>query len=55
MTGAMSQPFLRRDYTGFWRLPPPLPRRWPRLDVALLVTVIGEVIISLAAAELGAP
>ena len=37
----MDEPWLRRDYTSFWRLPAPSPpARWPRMLMALLSGMI---------------
>jgi hypothetical protein len=36
----MADPWLRRDYTHLWQLPPPLrPTRWPRALLALVMAV----------------
>jgi hypothetical protein len=43
----MAEPWLRRDYTHLWRLPPPLPpARWPG---TLLVLVVGAILCALVA------
>jgi hypothetical protein len=39
----MGEPFLSRDYTGWWRLP---PARWPRVLVWLIV---GEIVLAIGA------
>jgi hypothetical protein len=37
----MHEPWLRRDHSGLWRLPEPLPpARWPRMLLGLLAGVI---------------
>jgi hypothetical protein len=35
---------MRKDYRSLWELPPPLPRRWPRFDLALLAVVVALVL-----------
>jgi hypothetical protein len=36
----MTEPWLRRDYSGLWCLPPSLPpTRWPRVLLALVLAV----------------
>lgn len=38
---------LRRDYTSWWCLPPPLPRRFPFIDLGWLIVLAGVVLASL--------
>jgi hypothetical protein len=43
----MAEPWLTRDYTAWWRLPPPLPpARWPRVLFWLIAV---EIAVSLGA------
>jgi hypothetical protein len=43
----MSEPWLIRDHTHWWRLPPPLPpARWPRV---LLWLLVGEIALAIGA------
>jgi len=43
----ISEPWLRRDYTGWWRLPEPLPpAQWPRV---LIWLIVGEIALAIGA------
>jgi hypothetical protein len=41
---------MRKDYSRLWSLPPPLPRRWPGVDVTLLVLLLCAVLAAVAVA-----
>jgi hypothetical protein len=43
----MDEPWLRRDYSGWWRLPPPLPpRRLPLVRLGLVLALIGVALLA---------
>jgi hypothetical protein len=48
MIDAMTEPpFLRRDYTGYWRLPPQLPPRRPAVALfVVLATILAAVVLA---------
>jgi hypothetical protein len=40
----MAEPWLRRDYTGWWRLPTLPPAWWPRV---LIWLIVGEIALAI--------
>jgi hypothetical protein len=38
---------MKRDYRWMWPLPPPMPRRWPLIDLALFTLVLAIAAVTL--------
>jgi hypothetical protein len=50
MVARMIEPWLTKDYRGWWVLPEPLPpARWPRW---LMAVIAGEIVLAICGAEI---